>query len=77
MRLISRRAAVAAGGALLAPVSPALPAARTVPPRGLWIEPSANLVQLSTVEGVRAALDRAKAAGVDVVMPEAKNAWGT
>jgi uncharacterized lipoprotein YddW (UPF0748 family) len=47
-----------------------------VPRRGLWIEPGANLVQLSTVDGVRAALDRAKAAGIDTVMPEAKNAWG-
>ena len=51
-------------------------APRKVPRRALWIEPGANLKQLSTVEGVRAALDRAKAAGVDVVMPEAKNAWG-
>jgi uncharacterized lipoprotein YddW (UPF0748 family) len=47
-----------------------------VPHLALWIEPGANLRQLSTVEGVREALDRAKAAGIDTVMPEAKNAWG-
>lgn len=47
-----------------------------MPHRALWIEPGANLKQLSTAAGVRAALDRAKAAGIDVVMPEAKNAWG-
>ena len=47
-----------------------------MPRRALWIEPGANLKQLSTADGVRAALDRAKAAGIDVVMPEAKNAWG-
>ena len=47
-----------------------------MPRRALWIEPGANLKQLSTVDGVRAALDRAKAAGIDTIMPEAKNAWG-
>lgn len=46
------------------------------PHLALWMEPGANLVTLSTVEGVRDALDRARAAGVDTVMPEAKNAWG-
>jgi uncharacterized lipoprotein YddW (UPF0748 family) len=40
------------------------------------MEPGANLVALSTPEGVAEALNRAKAAGVDVVIPEAKNAWG-
>lgn len=40
------------------------------------MEPGANLVALSSAEGVRRVLDQAKAAGVDVVMPEAKNAWG-
>jgi len=70
-------AALAAALAAAAPFVSAAGAARSpVPHRGLWIEPGANLVQLSTVDGVRAALDRAKAAGVDVVMPEAKNAWG-
>ena len=50
---------------------------RHAPPRlALWMEPGANLVALSSVEGVRRTLDQAKEAGVDVVMPEAKNAWG-
>jgi uncharacterized lipoprotein YddW (UPF0748 family) len=52
-------------------------AARHSPPRrALWMEPGANLVALSSVDGVRRVLDQAKAAGVDVVVPEAKNAWG-
>jgi uncharacterized lipoprotein YddW (UPF0748 family) len=52
-------------------------AARHAPPHlALWMEPGANLSVLSTVEGVRGALDEAKRAGVDVVIPEAKNAWG-
>jgi uncharacterized lipoprotein YddW (UPF0748 family) len=47
------------------------------PPRlAMWMEPGANLVQLSTPQGVGQALDRARAAGIDTVMPEAKNAWG-
>ncbi|MBI4278208.1 MAG: family 10 glycosylhydrolase [Armatimonadetes bacterium] len=46
-----------------------------VPARALWIEVSANLQALSTREGVRRMLDRAKQAGVDVIIPEAKNAW--
>lgn len=51
--------------------------ARPGPPRlALWMEPGANLLVLSRVEGVRRALDEARARGVDVVMPEAKNAWG-
>lgn len=50
---------------------------RARPPRlALWMEPGANLTALSTLEGVRESLDRARAAGVDTVMPEAKNAWG-
>lgn len=70
-------AALVAVTLLAAPFTPPAVAAHPeVPHRALWIEPGANLVQLSTVAGVRAALDRAKAAGVDVVMPEAKNAWG-
>ncbi len=65
---------VAAGLTIGLPVASA---ARHSPPRrALWMEPGANLVALSTVEGVRRVLDQAKAAGVDVVMPEAKNAWG-
>ncbi|HLE77388.1 MAG TPA: family 10 glycosylhydrolase [bacterium] len=47
------------------------------PPRlALWMEASANLRALSTREGVAAVMDRARAAGVTTVMPEAKNAWG-
>ena len=59
-----------------APGSRADAAAGRVPRHVMWIEPGANLKQLSTVEGVRAALDRAKAAGIDTIIPEAKNAWG-
>jgi len=51
--------------------------ARVSPPRlALWIEPGANLPVLSSPEGVRGVLERAKAAGVDTVVFEAKNAWG-
>jgi uncharacterized lipoprotein YddW (UPF0748 family) len=50
---------------------------RRMPPRlALWMEPGANLTLLSNTAGVREVLDRARLAGVDVVMPEAKNAWG-
>ncbi|HKV46362.1 MAG TPA: hypothetical protein VJT32_17070, partial [bacterium] len=52
-------------------------AARHAPPHlALWMEPGANLRILTSVDGVGGALDRARAAGVDVVIPEAKNAWG-
>jgi uncharacterized lipoprotein YddW (UPF0748 family) len=62
--------------ALTAGLAPAT-AARHVPPHlALWMEPGANLSALSSVDGVRAVLDQAKQAGVDVVIPEAKNAWG-
>lgn len=51
--------------------------AATAPPRlAVWMEASANLRALSTRQGVAAVLDRARAAGVTTVMPEAKNAWG-
>ncbi len=50
--------------------------ARTPPLVAVWAEVSANLLQLSSREGVAAMLDRAKAAGVTAVVPEAKNAWG-
>jgi len=56
--------------------SPASAARRTPPHLALWMEPGANLAALSSVEGVRRILDQAKQAGVDVVIPEAKNAWG-
>jgi len=55
---------------------PALAARHTPPHLALWMEPGGNLVTLSTAEGVRQALDQARAMGVDVVIPEAKNAWG-
>ena len=61
--------------ALLAPPRAALGA--VPPPRiALWIEPSANLPTLTSRERIAAMLDRAKAAGVTDVIPEAKNAWG-
>ncbi|HEV8353204.1 MAG TPA: family 10 glycosylhydrolase [bacterium] len=47
------------------------------PPRlALWMETSANLRALSTREGIAAVMERARAAGITTVMPEAKNAWG-
>lgn len=62
----------------LAHSAPASPPREIQPPPhlALWMEPGANLPALSTVEGIRGALDEARAAGVDVVMPEAKTAWG-
>ncbi|HLN13382.1 MAG TPA: hypothetical protein VK587_09330, partial [bacterium] len=62
--------------ALALPASAVVPTRHGPPHLALWMEPGANLLQLSTPDGVAAALDRARAAGVDVVMPEAKNAWG-
>jgi uncharacterized lipoprotein YddW (UPF0748 family) len=56
--------------------TPAVARPRQVPRLALWIEPGANLPSLSTVEGVRRVLDRAKAVGFDTVVFEAKNAWG-
>ncbi len=70
-----RVAIVALGLALLVAV-PAAGRGAAIPRLALWMEPSANLPALSTREGVAALLDRAKAAGVTVVIPEAKNAWG-
>jgi uncharacterized lipoprotein YddW (UPF0748 family) len=49
---------------------------RNTPRKVLWMEAGANLRLLSTPEGVRGILDRAKEAGFDTVVPEAKNAWG-
>jgi len=51
-------------------------AAGAPPPLAVWAEVSANLLALSSREGVAAMLDRAKAAGVTAIVPEAKNAWG-
>ncbi len=66
----------AAAGRLPGPACSHLKRSGAPPRLALWMEPGANLVPLSTVQGVRDALDRAQAAGVDTVMPEAKNAWG-
>lgn len=47
-----------------------------IPRRALWIETSANLRELSGRDSIRALVARAAAAGVDTLIPEAKNAWG-
>ena len=70
------RVAIAALGLALMMAAPATGRGDAVPRLALWIEPSANLPVLSTREGVAAVLDKAKAAGVTVVIPEAKTAWG-
>jgi len=49
---------------------------RGLPRRALWIETSANLRALSSRESIRALVARARAAGFDTLIPEAKNAWG-
>lgn len=61
---------------LAAPAGASAPAHRKPPRLALWMEPSANLRTLSSLDGVRATLDQARAAGFDAVIPEAKNAWG-
>ena len=45
-------------------------------PRFLWIETGANLLMLSSRERIAQMLDKAKAAGITHIVPEAKNAWG-
>jgi uncharacterized lipoprotein YddW (UPF0748 family) len=47
-----------------------------IPRRALWIETSANLREISSRESIRALVASAAAAGVDTLIPEAKNAWG-
>jgi uncharacterized lipoprotein YddW (UPF0748 family) len=69
--LLATLATGLAGGA-----APAAAARHSAPRLALWMEPGANLTVLSTVDGVRRTLDQAKQAGVDVVIPEAKTAWG-
>jgi uncharacterized lipoprotein YddW (UPF0748 family) len=64
-----------AAGAPAAWITDAVGAAR-VPRRALWIETSANLRQLSSREAIREVVARARAAGFDALIPEAKNAWG-
>jgi uncharacterized lipoprotein YddW (UPF0748 family) len=62
--------------ALLASAPPRVWAAVPPPRIALWIEPSANLPTIASRERIIAMLDRAKAAGVTDIIPEAKNAWG-
>ncbi|MGH2405126.1 MAG: family 10 glycosylhydrolase [bacterium] len=52
------------------------PAKEAIPRRALWIEVSANLRLLSSREAIRALVARARSAGIDTLIPEAKNAWG-
>ncbi len=47
-----------------------------LPHRALWIETSANLPLLSSREGIQALMVQAREAGIDTLIPEAKNAWG-
>ncbi len=62
---------------LLAPASPATAStAGRLPRRALWIEVSANLRTLASREAIRGLVQRARAAGIDTLIPEAKNAWG-
>lgn len=66
----------AASPAAASPVAASPAAARTVPRKAVWIEVSANLRALASREGIRALVATARAAGVDTLVPEAKNAWG-
>jgi len=47
-----------------------------LPRRALWVEVSANLPLLSNREAIRTLVGRARDAGFDTLIPEAKNAWG-
>ncbi|MDQ7849668.1 MAG: family 10 glycosylhydrolase [Armatimonadota bacterium] len=47
-----------------------------LPRRALWIEVSANLPLLSSRAAIRGLVARVRAAGIDTLIPEAKNAWG-
>ncbi|MDQ7842671.1 MAG: alpha amylase family protein [Armatimonadota bacterium] len=61
------------------PVSFGVPAAaapRPAPRLALWMEVSANLPIFASRERLVQVLDRAKAAGITDLIPEAKNAWG-
>jgi len=51
-------------------------APRPVPKLAVWMEVSANLPTFASREQTALVLDRAKAAGVTDIIPEAKNAWG-
>jgi len=68
---------VVLGGLLaLALAAGPLLAARPLPRLAVWMEVSANLPTFASREQIAAVLDRAKAAGVTDIIPEAKNAWG-
>ena len=67
-------AAVAASRPPTASADPARPP--WLPRRALWIEVSANLPTLSSRDAIRALVARARDAGFDTLIPEAKNAWG-
>src|SRR3990172_8660842 len=69
--------AVALFSAALAPAAlAATPGPDRLPRRALWIEVSANLRMLASRETIRALVERARASGIDTLIPEAKNAWG-
>lgn len=53
-----------------------LAAARPIPRLAVWMEVSANLLTFASREQIAAVMERAHAAGVTDVIPEAKNAWG-
>ena len=61
---------------LVAAAPAAASTAGRLPLRALWIEVSANLRTLASREAIRTMVGRARAAGIDTVIPEAKNAWG-
>src|SRR3972149_487704 len=68
---------VALLSAALAPAALAAPPGPDrLPRRALWIEVSANLRMLASRETIRALVERARAWGIDTLIPEAKNAWG-
>jgi len=67
---------VAAGEPMAATGGPSAAAAGSHPRRALWIETSANLRVLASRDAIRALVVRARAAGFDTLIPEAKNAWG-
>lgn len=60
----------------VAPTAAHAEAAHRLPRRALWIEVSANLRTLASRDAIRAMVARARTAGFDTLIPEAKNAWG-
>lgn len=75
LRLIAA-AALAAIAAMFG-ITDTLYASYEQKPRYLWIETGANLLTLASREKIAEMLDKAKAAGITHIVPEAKNAWGT